>query len=132
MGCMQEPTCSINCTVSTILTLLHLVHLLKTLDKVYSTNYITLQIGFARTCSKISYFQFRDTCCIYIERLYIKFLSIKFTGANLCIYVVVQFYPWFKFCFPLFLGSLRENERASERASERRSPPNRRLFNRYL
>ena len=21
-----------------------------------------------------------------------------------CVYVVVQFYPWFKFCFPLFLG----------------------------
>ena len=21
-----------------------------------------------------------------------------------CVYVVVQFYPWFKFCFPSFLG----------------------------
>ena len=42
MGCMWEPTCSINCTVSTILTLLHLIHVLQTLDKVYSTNYITL------------------------------------------------------------------------------------------
>lgn len=50
MGCMWEPTCSINCTVPTILTLLHLIHVLQTLDKVYSTNYITLQTGFARTC----------------------------------------------------------------------------------
>ena len=47
---MWEPTCSINCTVPTILTLLHLIHVLQTLDKVYSTNYITLQIGFAKTC----------------------------------------------------------------------------------
>ena len=23
-----------------------------------------------------------------------------------CVYVVVQFYPWFKFCFPLFLGTV--------------------------
>ena len=24
--------------------------------------------------------------------------------TGLCVYVVVQFYPWFKFYFPLFLG----------------------------
>ena len=32
--------------------------------------------------------------------------SYKFTYNEwfACIYVVVQFYPWFKFYFPLFLG----------------------------
>ena len=28
----------------------------------------------------------------------------SFFRLNLNVYVVVQFYSWFKFCFPLFLG----------------------------
>ena len=31
------------------------------------------------------------------------------------IYVVVQFYPWFKFCFPLFWGMAMCNDESKTR-----------------
>ena len=38
---------------------------------------------------------------------WLLFADLLFQKKNLitvCFYVVVQFYPWFKFYFPLFLG----------------------------
>ena len=41
---------------------------------------------------------------ISLENLYVDIMGLKGLTISLHVHVVVQFYPWFKFSFLLFLG----------------------------